>query len=138
MTKAEKPVRCVAVVQCHISHERCPGVACATAFANREHNFADYGDEAEYYIPFTCGGCPGRRVSRLLSNIIKRMKGQGVEREEIVVHLSACVVNDSGHYPACPHLSYIRRILKRKKVRAVEGGHVSQTAEKRRQAGGYD
>jgi predicted metal-binding protein len=138
MTDDKKPVRCVAVVQCHISHERCPGVACATAFANREHHFADYGDKVDYYIPFTCGGCPGRRVSRLVSNVIKRIKKQGVERDEIVVHLSACMINDSGHYPACPHLEYIKRIVARKKVRVVEGTYVSQTAEKRRQAGGYD
>lgn len=138
MTNVQKPIRCVAVVQCHISHERCPGVACATAFANREHHFAGYSDEVKYYIPFTCGGCPGRRVSRLLSNLIKRMKGQGVERDEIAVHLSACVVNDSGHYPACPHLDYIKRILKRKRIKVVEGSMVSQTAEKRRQSGGYD
>ena len=138
MTESAKPVRCVAVIQCHITHERCPGVACAVAFARREHHFAEYGDEVEFYMPFTCGGCPGRRVSRLASNIIKRLKQQGVEKDEIVVHFSSCVVKDSGHYPPCPHIEYMERILTRKGLRVVRGSHISKTAEKRRQAGSYE
>ena len=131
-------VRCVVVVQCHIAHERCSGAQCATAFANREHRFADYGPETRYYIPFTCGGCSGRRTSRLLRNVRRVMKREGVEPEQIVVHLSACVVNENSHYPPCPHLDYLKRIITRQGFRIVEGTYVSETARKRREAGGYD
>ena len=132
------PARCVAVVQCHISHERCAGIRCAVGFARREHHFASYGPEGTYYVPFTCGGCPGRRVSRLAVNLIRKMKQQGVEREHITVHLASCIVHDSFHYPPCPHADYMRRILKRRGLRVVEGTYVSAKAEARRRSGEYD
>jgi len=140
MTEERKPIRCVAVVQCHVTHERCTGVSCATSFAKREHQFAGYGSEVEYYVPFTCGGCPGRRVSRLMSQLIRKLKKQGVGKDEIAVHLSTCIVFDSGHYPKCPHIDYMKKILMRKGLKVVEGSYVSNKASERRQANfyGYD
>jgi predicted metal-binding protein len=135
---AAKPeVKCVAVVQCAVAQERCAGVHCALAFHRREHHFAGYGPDI-IYMSMSCGGCPGRRVSRLAANLKNMLgKGAGIEPSEIVVHLAACVVTDNGHYPPCPHLDYIKTILARKGLRVVEGTYVSATAEKRRQSGHY-
>lgn len=134
----ESGVKCVAVVQCAVAKERCSGVHCALAFHRREHHFSGYGSEV-LYLPFSCGGCPGRRVSRLAANLKSRLsKEAGIEPAEIVVHLSACVVNESGHYPPCPHLDYIKTILTRKGLKLVEGTYVSATSEERRRTGYYD
>lgn len=138
MTDVKKPVRCVAVVQCHVSHERCCGVHCAASFAKREHRFSGYGAEAIFYVPFSCGGCPGRRVPRLATNLMKMMKGQGVGTDEIVVHLASCMVTDNFHYPPCPHLKDIEKMLKRRGLAVVKGSYVSKQAEARRQSGEYE
>jgi len=130
-------VKCVAVVQCAVAKERCSGANCALTFHRREHHFSGYGPEV-VYVPFSCGGCPGRRVSRLVAHL-KRLLGReaDIEPDEIAVHLSACVVNESSHYPPCPHLDYIKTILTRKGLTVVEGTYLSATAEKRRQTGYY-
>ena len=140
MTETIKPVKCVAVVQCHVTHERCTGVSCATAFALREHHFAPYGKDTVFYVPFSCGGCPGRRVSRLAGQLIRKLKQKGVEKDEIAVHLSTCVVFDSGHYPKCPNVDYMKKILGRKGLKVVEGSYLSDKASQRRRTGfyGYD
>jgi predicted metal-binding protein len=129
--------RCVAVVQCAVAQERCAGVHCALAFHRREHHFAGYGPDT-IYMSMSCGGCPGRRVSRLAANLKNMMRKEaGLEPSEIVVHLAACVVTDNGHYPPCPHLDYIKTILARKGLRVVEGTYVSATAAQRRKTGSY-
>jgi predicted metal-binding protein len=130
-------VKCVAVVQCHIAHERCAGTSCAIAFAKRDHHFAGYGEEAVFYVPFTCGGCPGRRVSRLAVQLQKPMKNLEIGPENIVVHLAACVVNDNWHYLPCPHVDYMKAMIERKGLLVVEGSVVSSLSEKRRKDGVY-
>ncbi|MBN2584786.1 MAG: CGGC domain-containing protein [Planctomycetes bacterium] len=132
-----KTTKCVAVIQCAVAHERCPGTQCAAAFAERKDCFAEYGDEVVYYVPFTCGGCPGRRISRLVENVRRVMAKRGVEKDEIVVHLASCVVTDNGHYPPCPHVDDMRLILSRKGFRTVDGSRISPQAEQRRQDGKY-
>ncbi|HUS47840.1 MAG TPA: CGGC domain-containing protein [Phycisphaerae bacterium] len=131
-------IKCVAVIQCAVAHERCPGVKCAGAFAHRKHYFAGYGPQVEYYLPFGCGGCPGRRVGRLAS-LLKRVmkKDQQVEPDEIAVHLASCIVTDNGHYPPCPHRGEIKTILSRKGLQVVEGSVIAESNEARRQAGVY-
>jgi len=125
-------VKCVAVVQCEVARERCAGAHCALSFHRREHHFAGYGQDV-IYVPMSCGGCPGRRVSRLAANLKSRLrKDAGIEPSGIVVHLAACVVTDNGHYPPCPHLAYIKTILAREGLRVVEGSYLSAAAEQRR------
>jgi len=139
MTEREdkSKVKCVVVVQCEVARERCAGVHCALSFHRREHFFTGYGPEV-FYVPMSCGGCPGRRVSRLVANVKRVLsRSADIEPEEIAVHLSACVVNESGHYPPCPHLDYIKAILARKGLRVVEGTYVSALAEQRRREGWY-
>jgi predicted metal-binding protein len=121
--------RCVAVIQCQFSHERCTGAHCAKAFAERGESFQGYGAEAIYYVPFSCGGCSGRRVGRLATQLRKVMsKKAGVPVEEIAVHLATCMVTDNGHHPPCPHLDSIRLMLDRQGLRVVEGTHFSAKA----------
>jgi len=64
-------------------------------------------------------------------------KEAGIQPTEIAVHLSACVVNESGHYPPCPHLDYVKTILSRKGLRAVEGAYLSASTEERPRQGYY-
>ncbi len=51
------------------------------------------------------------------------------------VYLSRLVL---AHYPPCPHLDYIEKILSRKGVKVKKGSYKSKTAQKRRDEGIYD
>ena len=87
-------VKIVVIVQCAIALERCSGFNCSWAFYKKLNYFKDYSKDV-MYIPFSCGGCPGRRVSRLISNLRKgALKKGNIDKHNIVVHLTACVVND--------------------------------------------
>lgn len=103
----------IAVVRCDIVSEVCPGVACFAAFNKRKVRFSDYG-EAELIGFFTCGGCPGRRVHRLVDSLLKH--------DVDVIHLSSCMLTEKS-YPRCPHLSEIKQMILKKGVRVVEGTH---------------
>lgn len=110
----DKKTTKIAVVRCDIVSETCPGVACFKAFNKRKVHFEEYGKDAEIIGFFTCGGCPGRRIFRLVDSLIKH----GVD----VVHLSSCMLMDTG-YPKCPHIDEIRQMILKKGVKAVEGTH---------------
>ncbi len=104
----------IAVVRCDIVSETCPGVACFKAFNKRKVHFEEYGKDTEIIGFFTCGGCPGRRVFRLVDSLLRH----GVN----VVHLSSCMLMEGG-YPKCPHINEIKQMIIRKGVRVVEGTH---------------
>ncbi|HBQ25880.1 MAG TPA: hypothetical protein DD791_05765 [Syntrophomonas sp.] len=104
----------IAVVRCETVSEVCPGVACFKAFNQRKLNFKDYGPDAEIVGFFTCGGCPGRRISRLVDNL----KKYGLD----AVHLSSCMLLKDT-YPACPLIEEIKKNLELKGVKVVEGTH---------------
>jgi predicted metal-binding protein len=104
----------IAVVRCEIVSEVCPGVACFKAFNARAKHFEPYGDNVEMIGFFTCGGCSGRRVSRLVETLLKY--------DLDVVHLSSCMMLD-GDYPRCPHKEQIKRSIESKGVKVVEGTH---------------
>ncbi|MDO9098656.1 MAG: CGGC domain-containing protein, partial [Candidatus Methanoperedens sp.] len=70
MKKDEKTTK-IAVVRCDIVSETCPGIACFKAFNKRKAHFEGYGKDAEIIGFFTCGGCPGRRVFRLVDSLLK-------------------------------------------------------------------
>jgi predicted metal-binding protein len=120
-----------------VAHERCSGATCAISFANREHHFAEYGEEAVYYVPFSCGGCPGRRVSRLAAQLKKHMKKLDIAPDYIAVHLASCVVTDNWHYVPCPHVDDMKRMIERKGLRVVDGSVISSVSEDRRKEGVY-
>jgi len=104
----------IAVVRCETVAEVCPGVACLKSFNERHCHFADYGDDTEIIGFFTCGGCPGRRVSRMVDKLVD----YGLE----VVHLSSCMMLE-GDYPKCPHRKQIKKNIESKGVRVIEGTH---------------
>lgn len=114
MKKDEKKNTKIAVVRCDIVSETCPGVACFKAFNKRKVHFEGYDKDTEIIGFFTCGGCPGRRVFRLVDNLLKH----GVD----VVHLSSCMLMEGG-YPKCPHIDEIRQMILKKGVKVVEGTH---------------
>ncbi len=112
MEKDEKTK--IAIVRCDIVSEVCPGVACFKAFNKRKVHFKDYDKDTEIIGFFTCGGCPGRRVHRLVESLVKH----GVD----VIHLSSCMLTEKS-YPRCPHIDEIRQTIVKKGVKVVEGTH---------------
>jgi len=126
----ESKVRLIGIIQCDFAKERCSGFSCMNTFTKRLDAFAKYPKDAEIMaVPFNCGGCPGRRIPRIVANLVK---------DEIIIHLASCMVTDNGHYPPCPHLDYIETILKRKGMKVRKGSYRSKTATARREAGLYE
>lgn len=113
-TDEDKKKTHVAVVRCEVVSEVCPGIACFKAFNSRSQHFSGYGDDTEMIAFFTCGGCSGRRVSRLVDTLMKF--------DIDVVHLSSCMLLE-GDYPKCPHVHQIKRDIEKKGIRVVEGTH---------------
>lgn len=104
----------LAIVRCETVSEVCPGVACFKAFSARHSHFQPYDNNTEIIGFFTCGGCPGRRISRLVDSLAKH----GLD----AVHLSSCMLLQ-GNYPACPHAADIKAMIEAKGIKVVEGTH---------------
>lgn len=111
--KEEKTTK-IAVVRCDIVSETCPGVACFKAFNKRKVHFEQYGKDAQIIGFFTCGGCPGRRIFRLVDSLLKH--------DVDVVHLSSCMLLEKS-YAKCPHIEEIKQMITVKGVKIVEGTH---------------
>jgi predicted metal-binding protein len=109
-----KSSRKIAVVRCEIVSEACPGVGCFKAFNERKSQFELYGKDAEMIAFFTCGGCSGRRVYRL----VNALKKHGLD----TVHLSSCMLMEDT-YPKCPHLDSIKKTIQDAGIKVVEGTH---------------
>lgn len=112
--KQEKGIKRIAIVRCETVSEVCPGVACFKAFNTRHAHFSQYDDKAEIIGYFTCGGCSGRRVSRLVDSLLKH----GLD----VVHLSSCMMLDED-YPKCPFVNQIKRSIESKGIKVITGTH---------------
>ena len=55
-----------------------------------------------------------------------------------MVHLASCVAFDNYHGPACPHIDYLKTIIKGKLgLEITEGTKISKLSEKRRKDGSY-
>lgn len=104
----------IAVLRCETVSEVCPGVGCLKAFYDRREFFRDYEKDVMLLGFFTCGGCSGRRVSRLVKALLKH----GLT----TVHLSSCMLMEDG-YPKCPHLDEIKTTLQKSGLKIVEGTH---------------
>ena len=104
----------IAVLRCEIVSEVCPGSGCLKALNARRVHFKDTPDDAELIGFVTCGGCSGRRVSRLMKSLLK----SGLT----TVHLSSCMLMD-GDYPKCPHLDGIKHTIEKLGLKIVEGTH---------------
>lgn len=113
--EGDKKITKIAVVRCDIVSEVCPGVGCYKAFNNRKLSFQDYDSDTQMVGFFTCGGCSGRRVSRLVGKLLN----YGLD----VVHLSSCMCMDEDDYPKCPFKMQIKKSIEGKGVKVIEGTH---------------
>ena len=130
----------IVVVQCDIVMERCSGYLCEHAFNTRTGGFADYAKKKKYRtIYMTCGGCCGRAVHRKLNDLIRMIKkAEKVKRDQIVVHLASCITRDNYHALPCPHLDYLKDLIKGKlKLDIKEDTWISKKSTKLREKGIY-
>lgn len=112
MNDKEKPKR-VAIVRCERTQESCPGTSCLTSFSQRKHTFESYDDSAELVGFFSCGGCPGRRIFRLIRNLKEE---SGLD----VVHIASCILKETP-FPKCLHKRDIIKSIKNMGVDVVLG-----------------
>ena len=130
----------IVIVQCHVVMERCSGYFCEKAFNERSGLFSAYPRNQAYRTLYlTCGGCCGRAVHRKLLDLIRTIKKQeNIDKGHIVVHLSSCIAKDNFHGPVCPHIDYLKTMIKDKLgLDMIEGTHISSKSEERRKAGQY-
>lgn len=129
----------VVIIQCDIAHNRCSGFACTHSFYAKDGKFNSYDDKVQY-ISFTCGGCCGKGVASKLEHFSKHLKSKTeLNKDEVVIHLSSCMVTDNYHYDRCPHIDYIKNIVAKKGyTNVVEGSYISKGAEKKREKGEYN
>ena len=133
----KKKTRLIGIVQCDTAKERCSGFACINSFDKRIDAFKGYGDDV-MAVPFNCGGGAGRRVGRMAAHMVRvAARKTDIKKEEVVIHLSSCIVTDNGHYPPCPHVDNMLEILRRTGFRVRLGSYKSKTASKRREKGLY-
>ena len=104
----------IAVLRCEIVSEVCPGSGCLKALNARRVHFKKTPADAELIGFVTCGGCSGRRVSRLMKSLLKS--------KLTTVHLSSCMLMDRD-YPKCPHLNDIKQTIQNLGIKIVEGTH---------------
>lgn len=128
----------VVIIQCDIAHRRCSGFACTDAFYNKADSFDKYEDDTKY-ISFTCGGCCGKSVAAKLEHFAKKSrKANDLNKDDVFIHLSSCMVTDNYHYDRCPHVDYIKSIITKKGYKnIIEGSYISKNAEKKRELGIY-
>ena len=108
-TKSKK----IAIVRCDRTQESCPGTSCITSFADRIHTFKDYDGNAKLVGFFSCGGCPGRRIFRLIRNLKEEI---GVD----VIHIASCILKEEP-FPKCLHKKDIINSIKKMGVDVVLG-----------------
>lgn len=128
----------VVIIQCDLTLKRCSGFACTNAFYNKDEVFKNYDDTARY-ISFSCGGCCGKGVASKLEHFSKKLKSKNnINKDEVTVHLSSCMVTDNYHSDRCPHIDYIKNIISKKGYKnLVEGTYISNNAQRKREEGIY-
>ena len=133
-------IKLIAIVQCDIVLERCPGFFCDRAFVNKTGGFekTEYGKDTRK-LSISCGGCCGRAVHRKLSLLAQKAKKfDNIEKDEILVKLASCITKDNYHGPKCPNLDYIKKLVKKLGMNISLDTHISKRAEERRQSGLYE
>jgi predicted metal-binding protein len=133
-------IKLIAIVQCDITTERCPGFFCDRAFVNRTGGFEkiDCGRDTRK-ITISCGGCCGKAVHRKLSLLVRKAKKHdNIEKDEILVKLASCITKDNYHGPKCPNLDYIVKLVEKLGMNLSFDTHISKKSEERRQSGAYE
>ena len=105
----------IAIVRCNIVSETCPGFACMNAFNNKTAHFENYSAEDQLIAIFTCGGCSGRRVTRLCESIKKH--------GATAVHLSSCMCKGKDDEYLCPHIDLIKKRISDVGLEIIERTH---------------
>lgn len=105
----------IAIIRCNIVSEACPGYACVNSFNNKTAYFKEYDETADLIAVFTCGGCSGRRVSRLCESIKKH--------GATTVHLSSCMCKGKDGEYKCPHIDSIKKRISEVGLEIVERTH---------------
>ena len=109
------PNQNIVIVRCHIVAETCPGVACVKSFQNKTAFFENYDETDRFVTIFTCGGCSGRRISRLCESV----KKHGAD----IVHLSSCMCKGKDSEYLCPHIDLIKKRILEAGLTVVERTH---------------
>lgn len=95
----------IAIIQCDRTQESCPGTSCLTSFQERKHTFQNYGPNTRLVGFFSCGGCPGRRIFRLL----RTLKEETYVR---TIHIASCILKEEP-FPKCFHKKDIINSVKK-------------------------
>jgi predicted metal-binding protein len=130
----------IAVVQCEIVKQRCPGHLCEKAFDDRTGGFAVYPKNKKYrMLAITCGGCCGKATHRKLGLLLKTLKKRdGFTKDQVVVQLSSCITKDNYHSTPCPHIDYIKGLLAKLSLDVLEDTEIAKQSEKKREKGIYE
>lgn len=135
----KKDIKLVIVIQCAMAKKRCSGFLCMNAFYNRNDFFEDYPKDKEIrFLPFECGGCCGKSVNALITNVSRKLAKTDIKKEETAVHLSSCMSFDNHHSDRCPFIDSIKDAVKKQGFTNIfEGSKRSVTAARRREEGIY-
>ncbi len=79
----------------------------------KKHTFKKYDNDSILVGFFSCGGCPGRRIFRLIKNLKEEI---GVD----VIHMASCVLKETP-FPKCLHKRDIIKSIKNMGVDVVLG-----------------
>lgn len=130
----------IVIIQCAIAKRRCSGFYCMDSFYKRDRAFVVYPKDQELqYMMFECGGCCGKGISSLLGHLSRKLKEENIiKKEEVIIHLASCMVTDNHHYDRCPHIDYIKDLIKKQGYNnIVEGTLLAKKSEKKREIGIY-
>lgn len=132
-------IKLIAIIQCDITLDRCPGFFCDRAFVNKTGGFEkiEY-DKSTRKLNISCGGCCGRAVQRKLSLLAQKAKKfDNIGKDEILVKLASCITKENYHGPKCPHLDYIVKLIDKLGMKYSFDTAISKNAEEKRHAGIY-
>ncbi|MHA1266503.1 MAG: CGGC domain-containing protein [Candidatus Helarchaeota archaeon] len=103
MDQSDQPEE-IAIVRCERTQESCPGTSCLLSFQERLHTFQNYGPNTRLVGFFSCGGCPGRRIFRLLRTL-------KAETNVTKIHIASCILKERP-FPKCLHKQDIINSIK--------------------------
>ena len=132
-------IKLLAIIQCDLALQRCPGFFCDRAFVNKSGGFQGLNIvESARKLNISCGGCCGRAIHRKLQLLAaKAKKYDQIEKDEIHVKLASCISKDNYHGPPCPNLEYIKKLIEKTGLKYSMDTAVSEKAETRRNSGVY-
>jgi len=113
----------IAIVRCERTQESCPGTSCLSSFQERKYTFKEYDENAMLVGFFSCGGCPGRRIFRLIRSIKEET---GLD----VVHVASCILKEEP-FPKCLHKKDIIESMKKMGIEVILGSDDKWEIEKR-------